>query len=458
MFLNSKADIVVFGGGAGSGKSYLGAMDMLKYIHDPLFRGVVVRKLTPQIHGPGGIFETFISLHEKIVGKGKIKIKRKAGVLEYPSGATITFRHCQHEDDKYSFQGWQISSALVDEAQQLSGEILTYIMSRLRTDADMRPNMRMTCNPDKNCALREYVNWYLIEGTGLPDPDKCGVLRYFTMQDSVLIWGDTPEEVQEKVPGSKPLSFTFISAVVYDNPVLMERQPDYVAWLEGLKRTEKARLLYGDWDAVEEASSYWKSEWCDKVAYPDGRAVKRVRSWDIAVALPSDVYPNPDWTAGVLMSKNKEKYYTVEHVNRFRDRFAGVEQRIIEQAKLDGPNVVITLPLDPGAQAQSYARSFQAKLAEMGYTVKLIKPKTDKVHRFGAFASISESGFVRVVESDWTDAYVSELESFTGEKKNKDDQVDATSDAFNYLRTSMDLPNFSIPDMTRQNKFTNPFN
>lgn len=103
-FISSEEDVTVFGGGAGSGKSYLGAMDFLKYTEDPKFRGVVVRRLTPQIHGPGGIFETFQNLHQEVYGD-RLKIKRRDGVLAYPSGATISFRHCQYDDDKHTFQG-----------------------------------------------------------------------------------------------------------------------------------------------------------------------------------------------------------------------------------------------------------------------------------------------------------------------------------------------------------------
>lgn len=104
MYIQSDCDVVVFGGGAGSGKSYLGAMDFLKYTHDPKFRGLVVRRLTPQIHGPGGIFETFQNLHREVYNNS-LKVRRREGIMEYPGGASISFRHCQYEEDKHSFQG-----------------------------------------------------------------------------------------------------------------------------------------------------------------------------------------------------------------------------------------------------------------------------------------------------------------------------------------------------------------
>ena len=105
MYINATdIDVVIFGGGAGSGKSFLGAMDFLKYTDDPKFRALVTRRINPQIHGPGGIFETFVNLHREVYGN-KLKVKKRDGILEYPNGGTITFRHCQYEEDKHSFQG-----------------------------------------------------------------------------------------------------------------------------------------------------------------------------------------------------------------------------------------------------------------------------------------------------------------------------------------------------------------
>lgn len=419
MFLNSDADVVIFGGGAGSGKSYLGAMDMLKYVHDKNFRGLVMRRLTPQIHGPGGIFETFVNLHRLVFGD-KLKVKKRDGILEYPSGATITFRHCQYEEDKYSIQGWQISAALVDESQQLSGSVIQYAMSRLRSEANMKPVMRMTCNPLRNSYVHQMVEWYLDE-EGFPIEERCGVKRWFVLQDNTTFWYDSLEDAKKAWPAASPLSFAFINANVFDNPVLMERQPEYVGWLEGLPRIERARLLDGNWLVSEQAAGYWKKEFCEIVDFTDSQSTMRVRAWDLAATLPSEVNTNPDWTAGTLMSKSKDKSYFVEDVQRFRDRFAGVEQRIIEQAHIDGHKVLICIPNDPGSGAQSYARSFQAKLAELGFTVRLVRPKADKVTRFGPFAAMSEAGFVKIVRGSWNEDYFAELENFTGAKKDKDD-------------------------------------
>lgn len=433
-------------------------MDLLKHVHDPNFRGVVVRRLTPQLNGPGGIFETAENLYRSVF-KNNLKVKRRDGVIQFPSGAKISFRHCQYEEDKHSFQGWQISEALVDEGQQLTETQVLYLMSRLRSEANMKPCMRITCNPDKNSYLRKWIDWYLDED-GFPDQSKCGKLRWFTMQNSEMIWANSKAEIQKLVPGCTPLSFTFINANVFDNPVMMERQPEYVAWLEGLNRVEKDRLLYGNWDAVEESAGYIKKEWFNLVTTGEVRPIKRVRAWDTAATIPSETQRDPDYTVGVLMSKNKDKEYTVEDVVRFRDRFAGVEQKILETAIKDGRDTIIVIPLDPGAAGKAYAQTLQQKLAEYGFTVVLDKTTASKLTRLGPFASMAEAGFVNVLKSDWNEAYFLELESFDGGKNSglHDDQVDATSSAFNKLKTTVEIPNIALPSFDTSNPFKVDYN
>ena len=427
---------------AGSGKSFLGAMDFLKYTDDPKFRALVVRRLTPQIHGPGGIFETFVNLHREVYDDS-LRVKRRDGVLEYPSGATISFRHCQYEEDKHSFQGWQLSAALLDEVQQLTQSQVVYIMSRLRSEANMKPKMRCTCNPSgKGHWLTNWLEWYLLPD-GLPDPSKCGVVRYFTMRDNEMIWGDTEQELKDKIPGCSPLSFTFINATVYDNPILMQRQPEYVAWLEGQDRVTRAQLLEGNFYATASTSGYWKRSWCTVVTDPPFTA-RRVRAYDAAGSLQDEVNKDPDYTATVLMSKTKDGKYTIEHANRFRERFHTVEQYIFNQAEIDGPDVTIVLPIDPGAAGLAYAKSMQRQLAEKGFHCRLHPTgNKSKLTRFRPLASVTEAGFIDVVAGQWNDWFFDELEQFQGDGKQHDDGLDAAVSAFWYLNQTQELPTLS---------------
>lgn len=458
MYINATQDVVVFGGGAGSGKSYLGAMDVLKHTDDPKFRCLVSRRLTPQINGPGGIFETFVSLHREVYND-KLKVKRRDGILEYPNGGQISFRHCQYEDDKHNFQGWQLSMALIDEAQQFTQSQIIYIMSRLRSEADMKPKMRMTCNPaGKGHWLTNWLEWYLLD-TGLPDPEKCGKTRYFTMRDNEIIWGDSEEEVKAQVPGCSPLSFTFINANVYDNPVLMERQPEYVAWLEGQDRETKEALLYGNWYVTKQHEGYFKRSWVEKLQVPPFHHTRRFRGFDMAGTIPDEVNKDPDYTATVLLSKTRDNKYTVEHAYRMRERFHTVEEYIFKLSEEDPIDITYVIPVDAGAAGKAYARGLQQRLAEKGrYTILHPTGNKSKLIRFRPFAALCQSGAVSVVSGDWNDWYFDELEQFTGSGKEHDDALDATVSAFWAANRTTAIADFSIPTMELKTGYNFTYN
>jgi len=290
-------------------------------------------RTTPQLKGPGGLHEKAEQLFRMI--DPKVRWRDKEHHFLFSSGAKVYLRHFENAKDKENFQGWEVSQFLVDEGQQFEEEMVTYLTSRMRNPrcVEVRPHMKITCNPDYGSFLRHWLEWYLDPDTGIPIPERDGVMRYFLKLDGKMVWGDSRLELIEKYGKShlsadhqnqvKPLSFRFTAANVYDNPILCNAQPEYVGWLEGLGRVEKARLLYGSWLAREEGSGYFKSEWTPMIPMRPIRAIKRVRAWDISGTMPSDTNPNPDWTAGVLMSKDLNSIYTVEDVVRDRRRHGG---------------------------------------------------------------------------------------------------------------------------------------
>jgi len=212
-------------------------------------------------------------------------------------------------------------------------------------------------------------------------------------------------------------------------------------------------VLLGSWYARQESAGMFKREWCNLVDYPNGRATARIRAWDLAFSKPSEVYPNPDWTRGVLMSKDKLKVYTVEDVASMRDRVHEVEKLIFETAYRDGTDVVISIPIDPAAAAGAYAKDLQRRLSELGFTVRLSKPVKSKVTRFAPFGSIAQAGFVNVVKADWNKAFFEELEVFDGDPKRKDDMVDGCSDCIVLLNKTLEIPTFTLPDALSENPF-----
>lgn len=395
-------------------------MDFIPHIKFPTFRGVITRRTTPQLKGSGGILDTALQMYKKV--DSKVKWKSQENKFVFSSGAEVYLRHFEYLKDKDNYQGLQANEILVDEAQQYEEEQIVYLMSRLRNPScpQVKPRIKMTCNPLKSSFLCKWISWWLDE-EGYPRKDRDGVVRYFIRKDNTMIWADTKEELIEKYSTPlftpTPMSFCFISALITDNPALLEAQPEYLGWLEGLGRVEQARLRWGCWYADEEGSGYWKKEWTDIVDRPPLKVKKKVRAYDLAGTIPSEMNPNPDYTVGVLMSKDDYGNYYVEDVVRFRARHGEVYQRILETAREDGDDVLIVIPQDPNAAGKAYASTIVKDLAEQGFYAKTKATNQSKITRFAPFCAASEAGGIKLVQGDWNEAFIEELEGFDGSRK-----------------------------------------
>jgi predicted phage terminase large subunit-like protein len=295
------------------------------------------------------------------------------------------------------------------------------------------------------------VEFSLDEATGVPKPGTEDRTRYFINLGGKTYWADTEEALYEEHGAFvKPMSFRFIPMTIHDNPILLKNNPKYLANLLAQPRVNQLRFLHGSWTARPEGSGFFRREWVEIVDHPPVNPVGCARSWDLAASVPSETNPNPDWTAGVKMSRDKSGYYYIEDVNRFRKLTDGVLKEIKKQAAVDGrEDCKVTIPRDAGAAGKTANTFFASELAEDGIIVKsvVMSGHAGKVKRFLPFCSLAEHGKVRVVRGDWNEAWFTELEHFDGGRDKKDDQVDATSDAFNTISREIQLPTFAVPSM-----------
>lgn len=246
---------------AGSGKSYILQLLPLMMIDDPKTNIVMMRRTNPQIKGQGGIFETGLGIYNSLPPKIRPKVRNQDMEVIFPrydefgkkhfDGATIKYQQAENvEQSKLNMQGLQFTGIFIDEATQFDFSQLEYFMSRLRSQSKHFSRMVMSCNPDPDHELRRMIDWYLDE-SGYPIPERDGAVRYFAQISGEFIWGDSREELGEKlgIPEkdweAKLLSFSFVSGTIYDNPPMIKNNPSYLAFLEGLNDVDKAQLLHG---------------------------------------------------------------------------------------------------------------------------------------------------------------------------------------------------------------------
>ena len=474
LYTASTANVTLYGGAAGSGKSEIAVIDLCKYVRIPNFIGVISRRTTPMLKGAGGILTKCKRTFAKEFKDDKdyfFQWKEKDNKFvfykrEQFNGRTISvpvsevyLKHSEHEAliEEY-WQGIEANLICLDETTQYTAPMINYIMGRMRNPScpEVTPRMKMTCNPMYNHFLRKWVEPYLKED-GTPDRSKDGMIRYFQMLDGDFFFADTRDEVVNAV-GCEPhevLTFTFISATVQDNTILQKVDPKYVSWLKGLKGVDRQRLLEGNWYAKEEGVSYFLRKWLIEKDHPSPHTdfTRIVRAYDFAGTLPSDTNPNPDYTFSVKMGKLKSGDYEIIDITRHRIRFGEWEAHILDNAARDGRRVEIIIPQDPNIQAKANSVTLARKICEAGYTCTTKRAAAGKLEDFKPFAACAQLGTVSIVSDCgndyWNKQYntneffYNELEVFTGKRSNKkeghDDGVDAVSLAFLALASRVNI-------------------
>ena len=468
--MQSVADIIIFGGAAGAGKSRLLLMKPLQYINDPNFEGVFFRKNTTQLTGAGGLWPE----SKKLYAPFRTRVREKDLQHIFPSGATLTFKHLDHENDAISHQGLQYSFEGFDELSHYSSYQFTYLLSRLRSAADMDSFCIGTCNPDPDSWVLKWVEWYL-DSEGTPREDRCGTIRYFYVINDKPIFRDTKEELLEEFPEVgkilnpvtgeiiivEPKSFCFINGNIFDNPALIAANPKYLSELMALPEIEKARLLYGNWYARPEGSSYFRRTSLIKVEEVPEEVIS-CRAWDKASQEPNDLNKSPDYTAASpKISKCKNGFYYLEGnfcpetnddnpeeptvLGRFRKSPGERDRRIEAQAIADGKDVTVIFGIDPGQAGKVEFQESAKKLIEKGFIVKADPMPTNKtkVTKFSPFSAACEAGLVHIVEGSFDpetlNSWYSEMEAFSGERSTsirKDDRPDGMASAFNSISST----------------------
>lgn len=155
-----------------------------------------------------------------------------------------------------------------------------------------------------------------------------------------------------------------------------------------------------------------------------------VRVWDLAGTAPHKGNEDPDYTAGVRMTK-AEGFWYIEDVVRDRKNPGDVEKLIKNTASQDGRDVRIAIPRDPAAGGKAWAQRIVGLLAGYDAHIRPELTQGSKEARATPLSAQVHAGNVRVVAGDWNKAFLDEIGHFP--MGGHDDQVDAAAGAFNEL-------------------------
>lgn len=435
-FLSSSADIAIYGGSAGGGKTYAILLEVLRHIDNPRFGVVVFRRQANQITSEGGLWDNAISMYTPLGARIK---QSPLPQIVFPSGAKLSFRHIQYEKDVHSWQGAQICLECFDELTHFTEKQFFYMLSRNRSTCGVRPYIRATCNPDADSWVADFISWWIDQDTGYPIHKRSGIVRHFVRIDGNIIWGDNREELaaQYHMKPSLCKSVTFVASSIFDNKALLDADPGYLASLNALSTVEKERLLKGNWKIRPAAGLYFKRSQARIVKTIPDKIVSIARAWDLAATEITASNKNPDRTASSLIGRLRNGQYIVIDAIRQAVNASSVRKLVKNTAVSDRCIYCcnkILIPQDPGQAGKEQAQSYTRELA--GFDISCHVVTGDKVTRAEPFAAQWQQGNVLLLEGNWNDEFIDEMEGFPDALH--DDQVDAAADAFNAVALNND--------------------
>lgn len=436
-FMSTLADIAIYGGAAGGGKSYSLLLEPLRHYDNPLFGGVIFRRNSTQVRNEGGLWDESANIYSLFGAH-----PREASLeWTFPSKMRMKFAHLEYEKSVLDWQGTSIPFIGFDELTHFTEKQFFYMMSRNRSTSGVTPYIRATTNPDPDSWVRNFISWW-IGKDGLAIPERSGVLRWFIRIDDKFIWADSKEEIYEQYGRGidvQPKSVTFIASKLQDNAILMEKDPGYYANLLAQNRVDRARLLDGNWDVRAIAGMLFQRQWFPIVDSVPPGWIQIVRFWDRAATKPNEVNKDPDWTRGLLLYKYPNNKYCVADLRSMRDTPGQVKTFIIQTAAFDGHAVRIVSQQDPGSAGVLEKDDFISSLA--GFDVHTMLTSKDKLTRAKPVSAQAEARNIMVLRAPWNKDFFDELESFSDNDKDykHDDIVDVLSGAFNQMVGGLSL-------------------
>ncbi len=366
-------------GGIGSGKSFVGAYDLLRRAKPgrlymaiaptyPMLRDASLRAFLTQARSLS--FLKHFARTEQIATLG--------------NGAEVLFRSA---DDPERLRGPNISGIWADEASLMSRGAFDISIGRLREGGEMGW-FGATFTP------KGRGHWtYPVFGMAAPDTE-------------------------------------LFHSRTGDNPFLPS---EFVKTLQAQYNSQFARQELGG-EFTEGLTTLFQRHWFGIVEAAPAE-LQRVRSWDLAATEQKDSN-DPDWTAGVLMGKSADGTFYILDVRRQRGTPRAIEQLVRTTAEQDGKATPVIMEQEPGASGVNLIDHYLRYVLQ-GFNFHGERPTGDKVTRAQPLSAQAEAGNVKLLRAPWNKDFLDEAESFPSDGVH-DDQVDAASQAS--ARLTLHLP------------------
>ena len=205
---------ILFGGGAGGGKTALGCYWQLKQrLKYPNTRGLIGRAVLKTLKETTLVSFFQVAKMQGLETGKHYKYNGQMSQIEFINGSVILLKdlYAYPSDPNFDELGsLEITDAFIDEANQIEDKARNIIKSRIRyqlDENDLVPKILYTCNPAKNWT---YIDFYKPQVDGTIEPTK-----------------------------------RFVASLIDDNPFISKHYKQNLLTLDTIS---KERLLYGNWE------------------------------------------------------------------------------------------------------------------------------------------------------------------------------------------------------------------
>lgn len=255
--------------------------------------------------------------------------------FSFANGSRILFGYCDNDADILHYQGQEYDAIFMDEATQFTEFMFLTLVASLRGANNFPKRFYLTCNPGG--VGHEWVKRLFID--------------------------------KEYRNDEKPEDYTFIQALLKDNPHLTEKDPAYENMLRNLPEETRRAWLDGDWNVFQ--GQYFR-EWDENIHVTTPFTIPKhwriYRTIDYGLDMFACLWIAVDTKGRAVV------YKEIAEPNLIIDDAV----RMMKEYTQDGENVYVTLaPPDMWNRRQESGKSVADIFAEKG--VHLIQTGRDRI-------------------------------------------------------------------------------
>lgn len=405
--LSRQVNEILYGGAVGGGKSEWLLLHLIAEMElHPGNRGLILRRDHPRLA------RSLLPRAEALL-HGRASPNRNDHTFTFPNGSVLEFGHLQYEHSVFQYSGAEYGVIGFEEVTEFLEPQWDFLSTRLRAPVK-GPQVHMVATTNPGNVGHRWVKRRWVKpkpedvagGAGIPKPGE--------------VW-----EARPKADGQKSLRRVFVPSTIADNPILIERDPEYLGRMLATvhSRAMREALSTGDWDAIDAIEgALW--DWptidshCRDPGWPSGGAGGMVRVV-VGVDPAATSGPDADETGIIVAGKGADGRFYVLDDRSIQGASPDEWGRRAVQAYRDHQADRVVAERNQGGDMVTHV----LRTVDAGVPVKTVWASRGKAIRAEPVAALYEQG--RVSHAGTFPELEEQLTTWTPESGDSPDRLDA---------------------------------